>query len=132
MTSVAHLAECGRRSAETRSRKRQARLALRGLPPQQLIPAVINASEDLAAYRLKTLFAAREAGAKGLIPGFSHMRLERALAELRRKGNEWAKPEIRLRQLTILQRRRLMRAILKHAPTSWVRPPEFSVVREAA
>jgi hypothetical protein len=41
------------------------------------------------------------------------------MAKLRREGNEWAHGQTRLRQLSTLQRRQLLRAVLEFAPADW-------------
>lgn len=102
-----------------RSARREQRLALRALPAQQLVRALIDPPSELASYRLGQLFVNREPGCGGVIPGFNVRRLDRALAKLRRQGYGWADSQTRLRQLSLTQRRLLMRAVLEMAPAAW-------------
>lgn len=113
------VAEASRRSCEVRVTRRDQRLTLRGLSPRELVPILLDAPPELASYRLRDLFAARNTNTLGPIPGFGERSFDRMIEKLWEEGNWWAKEETRLRNLTTVQRRRLLRAVLEFAPVEW-------------
>lgn len=93
------------------------RASLRGAPPQELIPALVNPSEALASYRLRDLFV----GKRGVVMRYSTEKFERTLRSLladRPRGRRWHGEE-RLSELSEDERRRFCAALLAHAPKPW-------------
>ena len=113
------VAEATRRSSEVRTTRRAQRLALRGLSPRELVPALLDAPSELASYRLRDLFAARRTSTPGVILGFGERSFDLVLEKLRSDGNLWATECTRWRNLSILQRRLLLRVVLEFAPPKW-------------
>lgn len=108
------------RSAQVRTTRRQQRAKLRGRPPREVIPTLLDPPPELASYTLQVLFASGVDRARGVIPMFGHNKLHRVLVKLRSEGHHWAQGEKRLRDLTRQQRHLLVSALMQFAPVKWV------------
>lgn len=105
------------KASELREERAAQREELRDTPPNVLIPALIDPPEALASYRLRELFGQRQ----NLIRRFSGPALERTLEQLtfdNPEARHWH-TEIRLRELSKKERRRLAAALLANAPKTW-------------
>jgi hypothetical protein len=93
--------------------------ALVGRPMREVIPALINPSEELASLRLKVLFRTRQQNSRP-IPRLGERAMNRAFAALgsRENGDPW-NDHLKLRELTENERRRLVRALVQQSRPSW-------------
>lgn len=96
------------------------RNALIGKPMRDVVEAIIHPTDDLGCLRLKVLFTQHKR--KGLIPALGPHKMERVFTELagrypyRRQG--W-NGDLRLRDLSELERRHLVRVLIEYAPKGW-------------
>jgi hypothetical protein len=93
------------------------RRALIGAPASELIPAIVNPTPELATYKLASLFG--NGTGKSVIDRFGIRQLRRAIADIEQpRGRRWH-TELRLRDLSRTERKRLMAAISMRAPKAW-------------
>lgn len=93
--------------------------ALIGSPVREVVAALVKPTEELACLRLRVLFLVNQ-NRTGPIPRLASVGFNRALRSLgeRSDGTTWD-AELRLRDLTEMERRRLVRALIAEAPGPW-------------
>lgn len=109
------------RADEKRIEASRQRKELIGAPMHRVVPAVIHPTDELASKKLATLFTPGKNGA-GLIPRVGRQELNRAFIDLLQcypTCRQWWHPGLRLSDLTELERRRLVNALVQRAPKSW-------------
>jgi hypothetical protein len=95
---------------------------LTGAPIADVVEALIHPTGELASLRLAHLFTPKSRGAtRGVIPRLGPKKLNRALAELvlDDRRHRPLHSEMRLRDLSESERRRLVRALIRYAPPAW-------------
>jgi hypothetical protein len=105
-------------------RKREAakqRKALVGKPVREVVAALVNPTEELAALRLRVLLTPGKTHA-GPIPKLGEIGIGRALEKLglRSNGEPWH-DHLRLRDLSEDERRQLVRALIDQGSQPWRR-----------
>jgi len=101
----------------TRARERR---ELRGAPVKRVVEALITPGPHLASYTLEELLA--PAKGMGAIRQFNNGSLRAALAECAHStphGRADWHADLKLAELTVAERRRLARAVVKQAPKCW-------------
>jgi len=97
------------------------RRALVGEPMSVIVPALVHPTEELASKKLATLFTPGH-NAVGLIPKVGKRALNGAFLELIEtypRGRQWWHSGLRLSELTELERRRLVNALVQRSQKSW-------------
>lgn len=113
----ANLARGDRKRIEGARQRRE----LVGAPMHRVIPALIHPTPELATKKLATLFTPGH-NTTGLIPRVGKHALNLAFLDLLQRyprGRHWWHSQLRLGDLSELERRRLVNALVMRAPKSW-------------
>jgi hypothetical protein len=116
----AHLAEATRRSVELRSTRSRQKAELRGKPLRELVPALVHPTPELASYTIRQLFTGQRRS--GVIVRVNAATTRRALASLNTEGLRHWHDGVRIEDLTLRERRRLVKEILRAAGERVLRP----------
>lgn len=98
---------------EVRSQRAAIKRKLRGSPLRELIPALVHPTPELATYRLGMLFAGSHRLGGGVIAGANRATLSNVFSILNRENLRFWHDELRLGDLTVRERRRLVKEILR-------------------
>lgn len=98
------------------------RNALIGKPIREVFDALVSPSEELASLRLCLLVGSKAGQRRGPIPGVGGSQLRRVLNDLYQRGDGtlWHS-DLRLRDLSELERRELIRALIARSCPEWRR-----------
>lgn len=112
MTPEQQRLAAGRRSAQLRTARSKQRAALRGAPLNVLVPALTKGlTPELGTYTLTQLFTSKAS----VILGVGRVGLYYVLASLSREGLRQWHSDLRMGNLTLRERRRLVKEILRAA-----------------
>lgn len=98
------------------------RNALVGRPVREIVEAIVHPTDELASMKLKQLFARKGREQVSLIPKFGPAKLRKALErmpERRQHGRQVWHEDMRLRELSEMERRLLVRTLVEVAPANW-------------
>lgn len=110
MTPEQQRLAAGQRSAQLRTARSKQRAALRSAPLNVLVPALTkDLTPELGSYTLIQLFTSKA----GVIPGVGSVTLNYVLNNLSNEGLRQWHPDLRMGNLTLRERRRLVKEILR-------------------
>jgi hypothetical protein len=107
---------------EKRLEAARQRRALVGAPMRRIVPALIHPTPELASKKLATLIHPGSRSGAGLVPRVGKHALAQTFIDLIERyprGRQWWHSGLRLSDLTELERRRLVNALVARAPESW-------------
>jgi hypothetical protein len=107
---------------EKRLEAARQRRALADAPMHRVVPALIHPTPELASKKLSTLIHPGSRSGAGLVPHVGKHALAQTFIDLIERyprGRQWWHSGLRLSDLTEVERRRLVNALVARAPESW-------------